>query len=151
VEAQRLQNENFISADESAVLNLNAIAAFWKSDAGEKILNHASNVKRELPFTAKFTPKELDGIFEREPAANLGNEFIVVQGVADLVVLLPDKIWLADFKTDEVHADELAGKIEIYLPQLKIYASALAKIYDRPATNCWLHFLSAQKTVDVKI
>jgi ATP-dependent helicase/nuclease subunit A len=148
-EAQRLENGNFISADESAVLDLKAIAAFWKSDAGGNILKHASNVKRELAFTAKFSPKELDGIFERETAASLENEFVVVQGVADLVVLLPDEIWLADFKTDEIRANGLAEKIKIYWPQLKLYASALSRIYGRPVTNCWLHFLSARKTVDV--
>ncbi len=74
-----------------------------------------------------------------------------MQGVADLVVLLPEEIWLVDFKTDEVRADDLAGKTKIYELQLKLYASALAKIYSRPVTNCWLHFLAARKTVDVKI
>jgi ATP-dependent helicase/nuclease subunit A len=150
-EAHRLENENFISADEGSVLDLKAIAAFWESDAGGKILKHASNVKRELAFTAKFSPKELDGIFGRETAVNLENEFVVVQGVADLVVLLPDEIWLADFKTDEVSAKELAEKTGFYSPQLELYARALEKIYSRPVTNCWLHFLSARQTVDVKI
>jgi ATP-dependent exoDNAse (exonuclease V) beta subunit len=64
-------------------------------------------------------------------------------------VLLPDEIWLADFKTDEIRANGLAEKIKIYWPQLKLYASALSRIYGRPVTNCWLHFLSARKTVDV--
>ena len=66
-------------------------------------------------------------------------------------MLLPEEIWLVDFKTDEVRADGLAGKLKIYGPQLRLYANALTKIYSRPVTNCWLHFLSAQKTVGVKI
>ena len=37
-----------------------------------------------------------------------------MQGVADLVVLLPEEIWLVDFKTDEVRADDLPEKIKIY-------------------------------------
>ena len=64
-----------------------------------------------------------------------------MQGVADLVVLLPEEIWLVDFKTDEVRAGELPEKIKIYAPQLKLYARALEKIYSRPVTACWLHFL----------
>jgi ATP-dependent exoDNAse (exonuclease V) beta subunit len=68
-----------------------------------------------------------------------------------LVVLLPKEIWLLDFKTDQIRADELPGKIKLYKPQLKLYASALAKIYLRPVANCWLHFLDARKTVEVKI
>ena len=130
---------------------MKAVAAFWNSDFGKKILANGTDVKRELPFTAKFSPKELDEILERKSEAGLEKEFVVVQGVADLVVLLPMEIWLVDFKTDEVRANELPETIKIYSPQLKLYARALGEIYSRPVTNCWLHFLAAQKTVDVKI
>jgi ATP-dependent exoDNAse (exonuclease V) beta subunit len=108
-------------------------------------------VKRELAFTAKFSPKELDEILGKKSALKLDGEFVVVQGVADLVVLLPKEIWIIDFKTDEVRADELQEKIKIYEPQLKLYARALAKIYARPVMHCWLHFLKARKTEEVKV
>jgi len=150
-EAKRLEREKVLSGDERTVLDLKAVAAFWNSEAGQKIRKQAADVRRELAFTAKFSPQELSEIIGTKSEAGLEREFVVVQGVADLVVLLPKEIWLVDFKTDEVRADELAGKIKIYEPQLKLYASALAKIYSRPVANCWLHFLSAQKTVDVKI
>ncbi|HEX3889449.1 MAG TPA: helicase-exonuclease AddAB subunit AddA [Verrucomicrobiae bacterium] len=150
-EAKRLEFEKVLSEDEYGVLDLKAVAIFWDSEAGHKIRKQAVNVKRELPFTAKFNPAELSEIFGTKSEAGLENEFVVVQGVADLVVLLPKEIWLVDFKTDEVRANELEGKAKTYAPQLKLYASALEKIYSKPVTNCWLHFLSAQKTVDVKI
>ena len=108
-------------------------------------------MKRELAFTAKFSPQELSEIIGTKSPPDLEGEFVVVQGVADLVVLLPQEIWLVDFKTDETRANELPEKIKMYSPQLKLYANALAKIYSRPAANCWLHFLSAQKTAGVKI
>jgi ATP-dependent helicase/nuclease subunit A len=72
-----------------------------------------------------------------------------VQGVADLAVLLPEEIWLVDFKTDEVRAGELPAKAGIYAPQLKLYARALAKIYTRPVSACWLYFLSQKRSVFV--
>jgi ATP-dependent helicase/nuclease subunit A len=81
----------------------------------------------------------------------LEDEFVVVQGVADLVVLLPEEIWLADFKTDEIRQDGLPDKIKAYAPQLKLYAQALEKIYSRPVTERWLHFLSARKTVNLAV
>ena len=81
--------------------------------------------------------------------AGLENEFVVVQGVADLVVLLPKEIWLVDFKTDQIRADELPEKARLYKPQLKLYARALTKIYSRPVTHGWLHFLSARRTVEI--
>ena len=151
IEAARLETEKVLSADEREILDLKSLAAFWDSDLGKQIRANAANAKRELPFTAKFSPKELDEILDTKSGANLENEFIVVQGIADLVVLLPQEIWLVDFKTDNVGADELPGKIKMYSPQLKLYANALAKIYSRPVTHCWLHFLSAQKTEAVKI
>ena len=146
-EAARLEREKVLSADECAALDLEAVAAFWHSAPGRQIRANAVNVRRELAFTAKFSPQELAEIVGTKPEAGLENEFVVVQGVADLVVLLPEEIWLVDFKTDEVRAGELPAKIKIYAPQLKLYARALAKIYSRPVTACWLHFLSQKRSV----
>jgi ATP-dependent helicase/nuclease subunit A len=148
-EAERLVRENYLSADERAVLDLKALAAFWNSEPGKKTRANAETVRRELPFTARFNPAEIAEIKGEKPETGLEDEFIVVQGVADLVVLLPEEIWLVDFKTDEVGADELPVKTKLYAPQLKLYAGALAKIYSRPVTNRWLHFLSAQKTMEI--
>jgi len=73
-----------------------------------------------------------------------------VQGVADLMVLLPGEIWLVDFKTDEINPRELAERRRLYEPQLKLYVEALSRIYSRPVTSCWLHFLTARQTVNLK-
>jgi ATP-dependent helicase/nuclease subunit A len=62
---------------------------------------------------------------------------------------LKDEIWLLDFKTDDVRADELGDKLKQYEPQLRIYAEALERIHKKPVTKCWLHFLRAQKTVEL--
>jgi ATP-dependent helicase/nuclease subunit A len=150
-EAERLARENYLSADERDVLDLKMIAAFWDSDTGRKIRKHVAEIKREFAFTAKFSPAELDEIFGKEPLPELTGEFVVVQGVADLIVLLPQEIWIVDFKTDEVDVKDSPEKTKFYASQLKLYARALAKIYSRPVTNCWLHFLSARKTVSVEI
>jgi len=150
-EAARLEREKVLSVDEGAALDLEAVAGFWSSPPGKKIRAQAASVRRELAFTAKFSPQELAEIVGTQPEAKLEDEFMVVQGVADLVVLLPEEIWLVDFKTDEVHAGELPAKTKIYVPQLKLYARALSQIYSRPVTNCWLHFLSARSTVDLDV
>ncbi|HEX7577196.1 MAG TPA: PD-(D/E)XK nuclease family protein, partial [Verrucomicrobiae bacterium] len=152
LESRRLEQVKILSADERAALDLDALAYFWNSPSGRKIrAQPPDSVKRELPFTAKFSPAELAEITGAKAEAGLENEFVVVQGVADLAVLLPEEIWLVDFKTDEVRADELPEKTKLYEPQLKLYARALAKIYSRPVTHGWLHFLDGRKTVDVRI
>jgi ATP-dependent helicase/nuclease subunit A len=148
-EAKRLEREKVLSADEGGALNLKAVAEFWDSEVGRKIRKNAANVRRELAFTAKFSPEELSEILRTKSEAGLEKEFVVVQGVADLAVLLPGEIWLVDFKTDEITARELPERTKFYEPQLRLYARALEKIYNRPAINCWLHFLSASQTVEI--
>ncbi len=149
-EASRLESAGILTADEHAALNLEAVTAFWKSEPGRKIRAQSPGcLKRELPFTAKFSPAEVDAIIGARTPPGLGAEFIVVQGVADLVALLPKEIWLVDFKTDEIKPGELAERRRLYEPQLKLYAQALSRIYSRPVTNCWLHFLAIQKTINV--
>jgi len=148
-ETARLIKENYLSEEEGKALDLSKLAAFWDSEIGKKIRSQASAVHRELAFTAKFRPAEIDGIVGRESVPGLEHEFIVVQGVADLVVLLAEEIWLVDFKTDDVAARDLPEKVKLYRPQLRLYARALEKVYGRPVTNCWLHFLPAQRTESV--
>lgn len=145
-EAARLEKENYLSAEERTALELKTVLNFGKSEVGKKLLSQKEWIHRELPFTAKFSPIELDAILGTQSGEGLKDEFIVVQGVVDLVVLLPTEIWLLDFKTDGAGPDEIGRKIKFYEPQLKIYARALEKIYSRPTTNCWLHFLSANRT-----
>ncbi len=90
-EAERLARANQLSTDEQAALDLAALAAFWNSPLGRKILARAADVRRELPFTARFSPPELEQLTGTKAGPGLEQEFVIVQGVADLVVLRPPK------------------------------------------------------------
>ncbi|MGA2245012.1 MAG: UvrD-helicase domain-containing protein [Verrucomicrobiota bacterium] len=148
-EADRLVRENYLSTAERAALNLAALGAFWDSAPGRKILARPGAVRRELPFTARFSPLELARITGKTADAGLAGEFVIVQGVADLVVLQPRELWLVDFKTDDLTARELPQKVRIYTPQLQLYAAALEKIFARPVTLRALHFLALGRTEEV--
>jgi ATP-dependent helicase/nuclease subunit A len=143
-EAERMVNEGVLSREEVGWLNFNSLLDFWRSDFGKRIVANKQNVRRELAFTARFSPAELAATVPME------NEFVVVQGVADVAVILPKEIWLLDFKTDRVAASELMGKVEMYKPQLNLYSRALERIYARPVTERWLHFLACGETVAVR-
>ncbi|HEY1661006.1 MAG TPA: UvrD-helicase domain-containing protein [Verrucomicrobiae bacterium] len=147
-EAQRLEKDGYLTREERAALDLGSIASFWDSEIGKQIRAQSKSVRRELPFTARFSPRELDKILGTK-STGMEDEFIVVQGVVDLAVLLPKEIWIVDFKTDDVQARDLPDKIKFYAPQLKLYAQALEKIHSRPVTQCWLHFLTAGRTETV--
>jgi ATP-dependent helicase/nuclease subunit A len=162
-EGQRLRAAGALSEDEFVCLDFDAFEAFWRSELGGRIRSQAKHVRRELEFTARFSPVELEeglsvnaeaagrSMAGRAAAGAAKDEFIVVQGAADLVVLLPEEIWLVDFKTDQITASELEGRMKLYELQLKLYARALGRIYGRPVTEAWLHFLALGKPVEVKI
>ena len=150
-EAARLQQAGALTAAQAAALDFAALTGFWQSDLGRRLRAQPQEmIHREMPFTARMNASDLRTL--NLPTANhdlANDEFVVVQGVADLVLLLPHEIWLVDFKTDDVSADNLAAKVRLYEPQLKLYALALSRIYKRPVTNCWLHFLARRHSEPV--
>jgi len=148
-EADRLAQGNFLTAGERAVLDLAALAQFWNSPLGCDLRAHAGQVRRELPFTVRFTPAKVAAITGQPPAGDLAGEFLIVQGAADLVVLLAKEIWLVDFKTDHTDPARQPAKVKTYTPQVNLYAAALAKIFQRPVTRKHLHFFATQQTVAV--
>jgi len=147
--AQRLQEEGLLTQEDANLLDFKILAAFWQSDLGRKVRAQAQFVHRELAFTARFSPKEIAAITGEPFEPALEGEFIVVQGVADLAVVLPGEIWLVDFKTDAVEAEALAERARLYAPQVKLYARALSQIYRRPVSAAWLYFLTAQTAAPV--
>ncbi len=177
-EARRFLASGRMSPAQVGALDFAAINQFWQSDLGRRIRANAGYVRRELAFTARFPTGELEGILhqnagenrpsresgvehlkhepgegargeERTSAPGTREDFVVVQGVADLVVLLPKEIWLLDFKTDEIVAGEVAAKTKLYEPQLKLYALALERIYRRTVTERRLHFLALSQAAGV--
>jgi ATP-dependent helicase/nuclease subunit A len=118
--------------------------AFWESEPGRALREHAAELHRELPFTARFDPVTL-GI----AANDLRDEFVVVQGVIDLARIAPKEIWLLDFKTDQFKPEQLDTKKAEHAPQVRLYAAALERIYRRPVRQQWLHFLAVGQTCEL--
>lgn len=158
-ELSRLQAEQLLSEEQAGLIDLEGIAAFWNSDLGSRIRAQAGFVQRELPFTFRLSPEDVLEVagdraksgLAREansPATALAaQEFVVVQGAADLVVILPQEIWLVDFKTDKTEPEATATK---YAAQMKLYSRALRVIYKRPVTQCWLWLLASRQGVAVQ-
>ncbi|HXC99459.1 MAG TPA: 3'-5' exonuclease, partial [Verrucomicrobiae bacterium] len=146
-EGQRLEAAGSLSGEEVASLDFEALTAFWQSELGRRIRGQAKNVRRELEFTARISPREL----EEGAGSSVEDEFIVMQGAADLAVVSPGDIWLVDFKTDQITAAELAGRLKEYEVQLRLYARALSGVYGRPVTEAWLHFLALGQSVGVEL
>ncbi len=130
-------------------LDFGRLARFWYTDVGQWVVAHHKNVHRELPFTTRFTRAELADLGIMLDGRAGDDDFIVVQGVVDLAVILDDEIRILDHKTDHFSRKSLKFKVADYAPQLQLYASALERIYRRKVTHAWLHFMTIGKTVDV--
>ena len=146
-EAERLRHASVLSAEEGASLDFAAVARFWQSEVGRKIRDQAASVHREMPFTARFSPRDLAEAGLPVQPSLPADEFVVVQGMVDLAVILATEIWIVDFKTDSIGDDEWLGKVRGYQDQIRLYSLALARIYRRPVTQAWLEFLVLGRTV----
>jgi ATP-dependent helicase/nuclease subunit A len=146
-EAQRLEQFDVLSAAQVKALDFEAIFDFWISDLGAQLRVSGVQTYRELPFTIRIATNELAALGLLERFQNIDQEFIILQGVVDLALVLANEIWIIDFKTDRMALTELPAKVNSYTPQLKLYALALSRIYRRPVTRLYLHFFALRQTV----
>ncbi len=147
-EAARLVGAGLLAGRDAAALDFAALLSFWESSVGRHVRAHAGRVQREVPFTARFTVRELAamGLMETRTGED---DFAIVQGVADLAVFGESEIWLLDYKTDHFDAAALPARVREYAPQLTLYALALGRVYGKPVTRTWLHFLALGRTEEL--
>jgi ATP-dependent helicase/nuclease subunit A len=165
-EAERMVECGILAPEERAALELESIAAFWRSTIGRELLEQRHLLQREMAFSARFTLKELNEFqaaahesLSGSPAqgastwqgAEPDGEFVVVTGAVDLVALFPKEIWLLDFKTDTADREAWREIARRYEPQVRMYALALSRIYGRPVTRAWLHALRLRQTIAVAL
>jgi ATP-dependent helicase/nuclease subunit A len=138
-----------LSKREAELVDLSAIAAFWGNEVGLLLLSERKNLRREFPFTFRLNKADAQSIASGLFTSLPEEDFVVVQGIADLVVLKPEEIWLLDFKTDSVPDGNTDRIVEKYRPQVELYAFALGSILNRRVSRRWLHFLSCDRTVEL--
>lgn len=149
-ELTRMTNEGRFDVAEASVVDLDAMERLWSSDLGLELREAHAEVRREIPFTMRLTPGDLDELGLPHAAGLDAEEYIVVQGVIDIAVWRADgACWIGDFKTDRVDEEGLQAKARGYAPQLALYALALKRIHGRVATRRWLYFLSLGRSCDV--
>ena len=154
-ELERLVRIGRFTAAEATILDLGALVRFWAGPLGTQIRRSGADVRREVPFTLRLDVADLRGLGFAPAPGLADDEFVVVQGVVDLVFLGMDSAWILDFKTDRLPEGEatasakIACKADDYRPQLAVYALAVERLLGRPVTAGWLHFLASGAEVDV--
>lgn len=118
VQARLTSPEIAEKLDQTSICRFVSGALFARIRAAEQVL-------RELAF---ITALPADVVMEAQhsptPAAAQGEQ-VLVQGVADLVLVFQDHLELVDYKTDR--KKDAAHLLADYAPQLELYALALNK------------------------
>ncbi len=133
----RLVHEHAMTAEMAESVNAEMILAFFQSDLGVIVLDRANRILREWPFT-----------YAHRPPGGAG-EFVVVQGIIDMLVQTPQGLIVIDFKTDRVGRRDVAARAETYRGQVDLYARAAAAILREKVVSRWLYFMTPGQAVQV--
>lgn len=145
-----LTGQGVLDPEGAALIQKDAIAAFFDTDLGRLTLQNPQRVYREWPFTLGLSLDELSVYGFEAPGPDDAHEHIIVQGIADLVIATDQGLHLVDFKTDRITEMQLAQRTENYAPQLALYAQATQTILKQPVIGKWLYFLALGQAVEVQ-
>ena len=128
-------------------LDAGRIRRFVQSEAFAKICA-AEQVLRELAFITALPASAVlaaQGASAPEAAAEAQ---VLVQGIADLVLVYPDHLELLDYKTDRRKTE--AEFLQAYRAQLNLYALAIGKRFaPKPVTYKGIYSFSLGKLIEV--
>ena len=125
-------------------INAESIAKFFKSKLGQIVLDKNNAVRREWPFTFAVPASQWDESATYQTSygsRGTSDDFIIVQGIIDLLIKTPKGLVIIDFKTDDVSADGATKRAELYRGQLDLYAQAASTILGQKIDGEWLCFL----------
>lgn len=154
-EIARLVSNGFITTDDAALINRDAVNSFFGGDFYQKVIKDAKNMKREFRFNVDM-PAELfttdDTLRERYK-----NSTLFVQGIIDCFFENPDgSLTLVDYKTDripyEMNNDRVAFEkliLERHKNQLTYYKYALEALSHKKVSKVLIYSFAINDTVSV--
>ncbi len=123
-EIERLTEWKFVTEQEVASADLDAIKKFFKSDLYARIIS-SNEFHREMRFLTEIAARRIDPTLD----IDVQDANIIIQGAVDLCFVEDDGVVILDFKTDRV--DNLAKLVDCYGEQLDIYSAAAEKIFEK--------------------
>ncbi len=139
-ELERLVAGAYLDAGVAATINLKKLEAFFASDMGRRVSE--GRVLREYAFIDAIDAGSLQPL----PAA-LTTEKIMLQGIADCIVLEADGAILVDYKSDRVSAPEQL--VERYQKQLEMYKQALDKRLPVPVKASVIYSFELEQAIEL--
>ena len=131
--------EEFLTPEQAGAVEQEHILRLFGSPLGRKLLH--GEVRREFKFSILVDAALYD--------AEAAGEQVMLQGVADCLIMEPDGLTVVDFKTDRVSAGQEQERAAVYYGQLRAYALAIGRIFGRPVRKCALYFLRTGAEIEV--
>ncbi|MGD0573089.1 MAG: helicase-exonuclease AddAB subunit AddA [Sedimentisphaerales bacterium] len=147
---EKLVKDGAIIPEIASQINAESIVKFFKSKLGQIVLDKKTVVRREWPFTFAVPASQWDeNSHKTQNPRPKTQDFIIVQGIIDLLVKTNEGLVIIDFKTDDVSADGATKRAAIYCRQLNLYAQAASTILGQEVKSKWLYFLRPGCEVEV--
>ena len=131
--------------EEEEILNDEPLARFTE-DAGKFAIKNISTLVENEDIVLK-EQQFLCFMPANEMIESKENQKILVQGVADLIIIKKDEIWLIDYKTSRLKNKKDFEKK--YGTQLKIYAKAIQNFYEKPVTKKMIYSFYLNKLLTI--
>lgn len=142
-QVKRLVQREFITENESKVVQIDKILEFFKTDLGQRMKN-AKNIYREIPFFIEISAIEL---YKDLPEELYKNEKVLIQGIIDCYFEEDDKLVLLDYKTDFV--EDINEFKEKYNLQVYYYKRALEKMTGKSIKNIYLYSFFKDEIIEI--
>jgi len=139
-ECSRLLSQQFLTEQQCEAVDRGKIWAFFASELGQQVLS-SSHLIREFKFS----------VLERAQKyyPDTAGDEVLLQGVVDCCLDEPDGLIVLDFKTDRVQPGGELSRGEYYRGQLRAYADALERIFEKPVKRRIVYFFATGTPVEV--
>ena len=138
----QLIQQQLLTAQQAAAVNMHEIIRFFKSDLGQRLLK-STIVYREMKFSMSTDAARL------YPGAE--QERVFVQGVIDCLFYDGKRYVLIDYKTDYAGHHIDAKRLEGYQQQLTIYREAVEQLFKLPVSEAYLYFTATGESVAMRL
>lgn len=163
-EIERLSDTGFLVKEHILDEDVSMLSKFFRSPTGRMLLASPERVRREVPFTmrldvemveeafgdaARVVPIFEGGIHGESQEFSDRKDYIVVQGIIDVLIENQGGLTILDYKTDSITLDELLSTADIYAPQIALYSHAAEVIFARSVLRSVICFLTLGKEVEI--
>jgi ATP-dependent helicase/nuclease subunit A len=136
---KRMLDLKLIAPAQADSVDRGAIEWFAACEIGQQIRHSpAGDVLREIPFNLSLPPGDFPGM----PDSSEGLDQVMLRGRIDLLLRHGDSVVVIDYKTDNITADQIEGRKEMYQPQVLLYRDAIQKLTGLRVGGVYLIFLT---------